>query len=521
MNDSLDKLYETLLSKGLYTKSLEDFKEQYKGEDYRKKVFDVVSRDGLYTKDFNSFSNKYSVEDKENKEKEEEETTKYKSDIDITEYFSKNPETQKQKDFSYFDKDFDKINEDIGGLFGNLEETVVKDLDENFKKWGFTFEEAEAGSDAIKVISTKDPDINKTFSLDDPNQGMYAIKSFIDKNKRDNAVYAEEIKDIDVSDNYMQDLFKATAENDEEKKNKLLQGISRKIYASEGVSYDEVKNLESRGKTNQNEIDFINNNLLKRKREFDPEIGQMIEFGKESVSEYKASEEEIEKYPNIFDQKGNLKVDPLKYQTKLEKQNERFSDVTASDVIYKVKVKEKLLFDKFKNKESVKIIDQSKEISEKTLTLSSEFKKITGLSIDNFEGVNAGIESNINSLESELKQVAGVGFSGGVVSRCALANGSASAPSFLPPGSDPASARFSLVCVWVGSSELPLVCLASALSASDLLLLCASVSSALASGAVVFPVVGAGSGRAASGFFCGLAASAPGSLVAPAAGSGF
>jgi len=120
-----------------------------------------------------------------------------------------------------------------------------------------------------------------------------------------------------------------------------------------------------------------------------------------------------------------------------------------------------------------------------------------------------------------VEPVAAVGFSGGVVSRCALAVGSASAPSFLPPGSDPASARFSLVCVWVGSSELPLVCLASALSASDLLLLCASVSSALASGAVVFPVVGAGSGRAASGFFCGLAASAPGSLVAPAAGSGF
>ncbi len=99
MNDSLDKLYETLLSKGLYTKSLEDFKEQYKGEDYRKKVFDVVSRDGLYTKDFNSFSNKYSVEDKENKEKEEEETTKYKSDIDIHETFYKNPKKPTKKGF--------------------------------------------------------------------------------------------------------------------------------------------------------------------------------------------------------------------------------------------------------------------------------------------------------------------------------------------------------------------------------------------------------------------------------------
>ena len=77
----------------------------------------------------------------------------YKSDIDMTQFFSKNPETQKQKDFSYFDKDFNKINEDIGGFFGNLEETVVKDLESKFKKWGFMFEEAEAGSDAVKITN--------------------------------------------------------------------------------------------------------------------------------------------------------------------------------------------------------------------------------------------------------------------------------------------------------------------------------------------------------------------------------
>ena len=41
MDDSLNKLYNTLTSKGLYTKSLNDFKNQYKDEEYRKKVFDV------------------------------------------------------------------------------------------------------------------------------------------------------------------------------------------------------------------------------------------------------------------------------------------------------------------------------------------------------------------------------------------------------------------------------------------------------------------------------------------------
>ena len=142
--------------------------------------------------DFETFKSDigFEVLDTTEKEKEEEEkddVVKYKSDIDVTEFFSKDPKTQKQKDFSYFDKDFDKLNEDIGGFFGNLEETIVKDLDAKFKKWGFSFEEAEAGSDAIKVISTKDPNINKTFSLDNPNQGMYAIKSFIDKNSSKSA----------------------------------------------------------------------------------------------------------------------------------------------------------------------------------------------------------------------------------------------------------------------------------------------------------------------------------------------
>ena len=408
MDDSLNKLYDTLTSKGLYTKSLNDFKNQYEDEEYRKKVFDIVSRDGLYTKDFNSFSSKYQSPEVETKSDEKNnDDAEYKSDIDITEFFSKDPETQKNKDFSYFDKDFNKLNEDIGGFFGNLEETIVKDLDKNFKKWGFSFEEAEAGSDAIKVVSTKNPDINKTFNLDDPNQGMYAIKSFIDKNKRDNAVYADEIKDIAVSDDYMQDLFKATANQDEDKKNKLLTGISRKIYASEGISYDEVKSLESKGDVNQKEINFINDNLLKRTQEFDPELGVMVNTGKASKIDYEASKEDLDEYPNIFNNDGSLKVDPLNYQTTLEKQNERLADITTNEAIYKVKVKEKLLFDKFKNKESVNIVEQNNEILEKTTALTDDFKKITGLSIDNFEGVNSSIESTIGGFESEIKNITG------------------------------------------------------------------------------------------------------------------
>jgi len=347
--------------------------------------------------------------EKEKEEEEKDDVVKYKSDIDVTEFFSKDPKTQKQKDFSYFDKDFDKLNEDIGGFFGNLEETIVKDLDTKFKKWGFSFEEAEAGSDAIKVISTKDPNINKTFSLDNPNQGMYAIKSFIDKNKRDNAIYADEITDIDVSDDYMQDLFKATADRDEDKKNKLLTGISRKIFASEGISYDEIKNLESKGKSNQQEIDFINNNLILSKFEkISPMSGGVI--NKYNVEDYKPSNEEIQKYPSIFEKDGSLKINPLSYQKKLEKENERLADITTNEAVYQVRVKEKLLFDKFKNKETSNINEQVDEITKVSSDLSQKFKSITGSDVSDFTTVNKNIENNLNTFEQELINVTGKGF---------------------------------------------------------------------------------------------------------------
>ena len=120
-----------------------------------------------------------------------------------------------------------------------------------------------------------------------------------------------------------------------------------------------------------------------------------------------------------------------------------------------------------------------------------------------------------SGVASSVVPVRGVGFVGGVVSASSWAAGAASSPSFLP-----SSAGASLFCVWVGSSPLPLVCLVSALSPADLASLVASVSSAGSSGVPVFPVVAAGvSGVSASGFFCGLASAAPGSLVAPAAGS--
>jgi hypothetical protein len=58
MNE-LQKLYDVLVREGKYTKSFEEFQNQWNDEQYQSKVYEVVHRDGLYTKDRNSFNQKY------------------------------------------------------------------------------------------------------------------------------------------------------------------------------------------------------------------------------------------------------------------------------------------------------------------------------------------------------------------------------------------------------------------------------------------------------------------------------
>lgn len=58
--EELQKLYDALSREGYYTKSFEEFQEQYADPTYRDKVFGVVTRDGLYTKSREEFDAKYS-----------------------------------------------------------------------------------------------------------------------------------------------------------------------------------------------------------------------------------------------------------------------------------------------------------------------------------------------------------------------------------------------------------------------------------------------------------------------------
>ena len=111
-----------------------------------------------------------------------------------------------------------------------------------------------------------------------------------------------------------------------------------------------------------------------------------------------------------------------------------------------------------------------------------------------------------------------LGFSGGVVVGSSWVSRGPRVPGSRGPSwvaaSSPSSAAG--LAVWFRGSPVPLVCLSAALSPSCFALLVASVSSACASGAVVFPVVAA-VGGVAPGFLCGLSASGP-AAAAPVVG---
>mgnify|MGYP003337016036 CR=1 FL=1 len=69
MNE-LQKLYDLLSREGYYTKSFEEFQQQYNGDaSYRDKVYGVVSRDGFYTKTKEEFLTKYATAQPEVKKK--------------------------------------------------------------------------------------------------------------------------------------------------------------------------------------------------------------------------------------------------------------------------------------------------------------------------------------------------------------------------------------------------------------------------------------------------------------------
>ena len=62
--EEIEKLYNVLIDKKLYSKSLEEFEEQFSDPEYVDKVYNVVTDKKLYSKDKETFNNQYSSKKK-------------------------------------------------------------------------------------------------------------------------------------------------------------------------------------------------------------------------------------------------------------------------------------------------------------------------------------------------------------------------------------------------------------------------------------------------------------------------
>lgn len=181
MDDELVKLYNLLVREGYYTKTLEDFVFKYVGEpEYKEKVFDVVSRDGFYTKSKEEFFDQYKLPDTDvykdlyTVKKKDDAIPSVSSDGDSTyteqvdaeepyiDYLQKDPFEgtflSQEKDPISFEERTASITKDI---IQQSEEFTVPQMNYNFNKFGFTFEEAGAGN-AMNVTSSN----GQTLSVD-------------------------------------------------------------------------------------------------------------------------------------------------------------------------------------------------------------------------------------------------------------------------------------------------------------------------------------------------------------------
>ena len=151
-------LYNNLFSNKLYSKSYDDFLEQYDNEEGVKKLHNKLSQNSLYSKDFDAFKEQYKL-GKLNDLVQGADAGSENGDSAPTKL-----ESQEDKDFKYFENIRTKKTDAITPS-DFTEEKVQPELHKRFGKYGFVFEETGLG-DRIKV-STTDPNnpITKTFPI--------------------------------------------------------------------------------------------------------------------------------------------------------------------------------------------------------------------------------------------------------------------------------------------------------------------------------------------------------------------
>ena len=148
--EEIEKLHEVVVKQGLYTKSLDEFKQKYSDKESIDKLYSVVSEKGLYTKEKDNFYDKYFPSQKKNQVGNGDSTTKETPSVS-----------------------YSKI-QPVTSLGGEKIPTVkASDTSTGVKKFRLP-QESELGDMQQLGVSPKTSDVNKRKSVI-PKGGLYDL----------------------------------------------------------------------------------------------------------------------------------------------------------------------------------------------------------------------------------------------------------------------------------------------------------------------------------------------------------
>ena len=198
-------------------------------------------------------------------------------EVDVDEFLVDDPEAKLETDLKFFENfegDYEEAmsTEWFGGV-GSVEEKIVPELSDKFSKYGFTFEESGAGDYVtVRTVSSDPSKIKeKEFSVGNfgsvDNEGLNEMKAWIQENKKEGVIEYAGNTDFDIKKALREMATSKTKKiseltdkdiQEEADNNPILENYKKIIFASEGLDYEEFKEVQSTAEYIDEELAFIN-----------------------------------------------------------------------------------------------------------------------------------------------------------------------------------------------------------------------------------------------------------------------
>ena len=248
------------------------------------------------------------------------------------------------------------------------------------------------------------------------------MEKWLEENRTENAIYLEEAPQFNKQDLWnkvsaskdLQNLDLEDIETEAEESD-ALNDFSKQYFASEGLNFDEYKKNKNESEYIQEQLDFISDKLYKTESEWSTTIGGRGVENKFRVfqEDYKATKEEIEKYPNLFNKDGSLKSEKeiSDLSQNIFSKNEKIASIITSPEIQKAEDGMKQMLSDVRDEAQAEVVKENENILNEFNAQSEKFETLTGVSWDNREQVLNNYKSKQTVLDNQLKEITnGIGF---------------------------------------------------------------------------------------------------------------